>query len=436
MKQRPRNCMLRAQVMSLSLHIWVVDTLLTLYKTTGRIAQDTKESGLNIARIFSILKKSCKVQYYRVEIIINTMRTILSRKTLIKPKFFFALGAFLLAVGIAVGTANLPTLHAGDTASAEEATVIDLVNKSLPSVVSVVGVQELNGSSTVVDRGSGFVVSKSGLVLTNKHVVAQTDLAYKIFFSDGRKYTADVVARDPLNDVALLKIPGDNFAALTLGDSNGVKIGQTAIAIGNSLGQYENTVTKGIVSGLGRFVSASNDLTGGMETIEDAIQTDAAINQGNSGGPLLNSRNEVVGINTAIVLQGRGVGFAIPINLAKRAIASYQKNGRIVEPYLGVRYITIDAGLQETNHLSYDYGALISSGTDITSPAVITGSPAAAAGLKENDIILSVNDRLIRGKNTLRNIIANYQPGDKLTLVINRRGEILHLSVTLVEVPH
>jgi len=364
------------------------------------------------------------------------MRTILSRKTLIKPKFFFALGAFLLAVGIAVGTANLPTLHAGDTASAEEATVIDLVNKSLPSVVSVVGVQELNGSSTVVDRGSGFVVSKSGLVLTNKHVVAQTDLAYKIFFSDGRKYTADVVARDPLNDVALLKIPGDNFAALTLGDSNGVKIGQTAIAIGNSLGQYENTVTKGIVSGLGRFVSASNDLTGGMETIEDAIQTDAAINQGNSGGPLLNSRNEVVGINTAIVLQGRGVGFAIPINLAKRAIASYQKNGRIVEPYLGVRYITIDAGLQETNHLSYDYGALISSGTDITSPAVITGSPAAAAGLKENDIILSVNDRLIRGKNTLRNIIANYQPGDKLTLVINRRGEILHLSVTLVEVPH
>ncbi|MFA5954500.1 MAG: trypsin-like peptidase domain-containing protein [Patescibacteria group bacterium] len=363
------------------------------------------------------------------------MLNIVSHSRSVRPSLYFAAAGFFIAVGILVNVSPLRLLRATDTPSPEESAIVSIIAHSLPSVVSIVGVQDQGQTSSVVGRGSGFVVSKDGLILTNKHVVEQPNLTYRIFFDDGRKFTAKVVARDPLNDIAILKIPGNNFTSLALGNSDNVKIGQTTIAIGNSLGAYENSVTKGIVSGLGRFINASNDLTGSTETIEDAIQTDAAINQGNSGGPLLNSRGEVMGINTAIVLQGRGVGFAIPINLAKNAISSYQKNGRIVEPYLGVRYVSINAEFQETNKLRYDYGAMVSSGTDARSPSVIAGSPAAIGGLQDGDIILSVNNVLIRGKNTLRDIITTHKPGDKLTLVVARAGSVLNIVVTLVEVP-
>lgn len=271
-----------------------------------------------------------------------------------------------------------------------------------------------------IGGGTGFIISEDGMVLTNKHVVLDEEADYTILTSEGEKFSAKILAKDPLQDIAILKInPEDNgslkiFPKVKLGDSDKIQIGQTAIVIGYVLGRYQNTVSVGIISGLGRTITASGG--GFYETLEDIIQTDAAINKGNSGGTLLNLRGEVIGINTAIDVEGQNIGFAIPINKAKRDIEQVKKDGKIVYPFLGVRYILITEEIQRENNLTVNQGAWIVS--DPGEPAVIQGSAAQEAGLKEGDIILEFNGEKITLENSLAKIITKYNPGDEISLKV------------------
>jgi len=278
-----------------------------------------------------------------------------------------------------------------------------------------------------IGGGTGFIVSEDGMILTNKHVVLDDEADYTVVFSDGSRFPAKVLAKDTLQDIAILKIDQEEiitsngeidfkaFPKVELGDSDKIQIGQTAIAIGYALGRYQNTVSVGIISGLGRTISAS----GGdfVEILEDVIQTDAAINKGNSGGPLLNSKGQVIGINTAIDLEGQSVGFAIPINPAKRDVEQVKAIGKIVYPFLGVRYLLITKEIQEKNDLPVDYGAWVIKGPKGES-AVFPDSVAQEAGLKEGDIILEFNSERIAIQNTLAKLIMKYSPGDEITLKV------------------
>jgi S1-C subfamily serine protease len=281
-----------------------------------------------------------------------------------------------------------------------------------------------------VSFGTGFIVSADGFLLTNKHVVADNEAEYTIFFSDGGKKSAKVLARDPFQDLAVLKIEGSDLPYVKLGDSSKVKTGQTAIAIGNALGEFRNTVSVGVVSGLQRSIVAMGATTG-PETLQELIQTDAAINPGNSGGPLLNLRGEVVGINTAVAQGAENVGFAIPINKAARALESVNKFGKIVTPFLGVRYITITKDFAKTEKLNRDYGALLAARE--IEPAVVPGSPAEKAGLKAGDIILELNGQRVSMEQTLASLIQNQSAGDTVTLKVFRDGKEQEVKVTLEE---
>ncbi len=282
-----------------------------------------------------------------------------------------------------------------------------------------------------VGGGTGFIISSDGLILTNKHVVTDTEAEYSVVLNDGKIYETKVVDRDPFNDIAILKIEAKDLPTVALGDSDKVKVGQTVIAIGFSLGEYSNSVTKGIISGKGRDIVAGAG--GKSEKLEDVFQTDAAINPGNSGGPLINLAGEVIGINTAINREGQSVGFAIPINTAKSAISSVKQQGKIVRPYLGVRYVVINEQIKERNNLSVDYGALIVRGETVSELAVVPGSPADKAGLEENDIILEVDGIKLSQEQSLAKEVAKHQPGDTITLKILHDGEEKIISVKLEE---
>jgi len=284
-----------------------------------------------------------------------------------------------------------------------------------------------------IGGGTGFIVSSDGLILTNKHVVSDKNASYTVYLNTGEKYEAKVLAVDPIDDIALIKIEAHNLPTLTLGDSDGIKVGQTVIAIGNALGEFRNTVSVGVVSGLSRSITAS-DASGNTETIDNVIQTDAAINLGNSGGPLINLKGEVIGINTAIASGAENIGFAIPINRAKKAIESYQKFGKITAPYIGIRYILINSAIQKQNNLPVDYGAWINAGSS-KEPAVISNSPAAQAGLKEGDIILEFNGEKITTTNTLNGILKKYKVGDKVSLKILRDKQEMTIELVLGERP-
>ncbi len=287
------------------------------------------------------------------------------------------------------------------------------------------GKQEVGG-------GTGFIVdAKRGYIVTNKHVVRDTEAEYSVLTNDGKRYDAKVLARDPFNDVAILQIKAKGLTAVQLGDSDALEMGQTVIAIGNALGEYRNTVTKGVVSGIGRTIVAGS--SSGSERLEGVIQTDAAINPGNSGGPLVNLNGEVIGINTAIDREGQLIGFAIPINTVRKVIESVEKYGRIVRPYMGVRYIMINKQIAEDNNLEVDYGALIVKGEKPTDLAVIPGSPADKAGLVENDIILEVNGVKVDEKNSLAKLIQQYNVGDEITLKIWHKGEVKEVRLKLEE---
>ncbi len=283
-----------------------------------------------------------------------------------------------------------------------------------------------------IGGGSGFIVSSEGLILTNKHVVSDTEAEYTVLMNDGKKYSAKVLAIDPSQDLAIIKIENgtSSLSTVKLGDSDSIQIGQTVITIGNALGEFRNTVSVGVVSGLSRTITASG---GGLtETIEDLIQTDAAINSGNSGGPLLNLKGEVVGINTAMASDAQSIGFAIPINKAKKDIESVKSLGKIVYPFLGVRYVLINDTIRSDNKLPVDYGAWIQRG-DNGEAAVAKGSSAAKAGLKEGDIILEFSGEKITTDNTLAKIIMKYNPGDKVALKVLRNNKEITVDVVLGE---
>lgn len=282
-----------------------------------------------------------------------------------------------------------------------------------------------------VGSGTGFIISSDGLILTNKHVVLDEKASYAVLTNDGKKYEAKVLARSPIEDLAILKIEARNLPVASLGNSDTLELGQTAIAIGNALGEFRNTVSVGVISGLARTVTA-----GGMgyeETIHNVIQTDAAINPGNSGGPLVNLKGEVIGINTAMASGAENIGFAIPINKAKRDIESVKTKGKIEAPFLGIRYLIINSELAKEKKLSVDYGALIAS--DGKNPAIVSGSPAERAGLKKGDIILEINGQKITEDNTLGSIISRFSPGDIIDLKILRDGKELNLKVVLGKYP-
>lgn len=326
----------------------------------------------------------------------------------------------------------------------EESATIAVVQKAAPAVVSIIVKKDVpiyrsnpfdfffdpfDSSQTApqmekqeVGGGTGFFVSADGMIVTNRHVVNDVRAEYTAITQDGKEYSATVLARDPVRDVALVKISGENFPVLELGDSKNLQVGQTVIAIGNSLGEFSNSVSRGIVSGLQRDITAGSGLGGQTERLEGIIQTDAAINPGNSGGPLLDISGKVIGINTAIAEGAQNVGFALPIDSVKNSITQVRETGEISMPFIGVRYIILDKVIQEQNGLNYDYGALILRGESRTDLAVIPGSPADKAGIVENDIILEVDGEKVTQQNDLMEILSQYKVGDEITLTVWHKG--------------
>ena len=310
----------------------------------------------------------------------------------------------------------------------------------LPFKLEVPQQRQIGAKKQRVGEGTGFIVSEDGMILTNKHVVVDKDAEYSIITNDGKKYAVKVLARDPFQDLAIIKIEQENvatgsnvvfpaFPVLKLGDSSDLQIGQTVVAIGNALGEFRNTVSVGVISGLGRTITAEG---GGIsETLEDIIQTDAAINPGNSGGPLLNLRGEVIGINVAMA-SAQSIGFAVLINEAKRDIIDAKTNGKIVYPLLGVRHTLITPENQEDLKTPVDYGSLIARGSQ-GEAAITPGSAADKAGLKAGDIILEVDGVKITQNNSLGKMIRSHLPNDKITLKVLRGKEELTLEATLGE---
>lgn len=344
----------------------------------------------------------------------------------------------------------------------EDSAVIEVVQKSSPAVVSILISKDVsrvrsffsnpfdfpnffnpfednapndNSGETqkqTVGGGSGFLITSDGMIVTNSHVVDDTSASYTVIANDGKEYPAKVLATDPNQDVAIVKIEGKDFPTLNFGDSNSLQIGQTVVAIGNSLGEFSNTVSRGIISGLQRNVTAGSGF-GDTEKLNNIIQTDAAINPGNSGGPLLDVNGQVIGINVAMAQDAQNIGFAIPSNQVKKIVDQVKTTGKISIPYIGVRYLPIDKSIQKANNLPFSYGVLVARGQNIADLAVIPGSPADKAGLTENDIILELNGTKIDDKNDLSGLISQYNVGSEITLKVWHKGSTHDIKVKLEE---
>jgi serine protease Do len=314
----------------------------------------------------------------------------------------------------------------------EEENLSSVVSKVSPSVVSIITRSQSSdfyfGNATEEGAGTGIIVSKDGYVLTNKHVIDGASTV-GIALSDGTTYSdVQVLGSDPLNDVAFLKIPGvRDLPAAELGDSTSIRVGQKVVAIGNSLGQYQNTVTSGIISGTGRPVSAQAGSE--VETLTDLIQTDAAINPGNSGGPLLNLQGQVIGINTAIAADAQGIGFSIPIGATKGILKGVLAGKGVQRAYLGINYVPITADVAEFYKLSVKKGAYVFNGEGKT--AVAEGSPAAKAGIKDKDIITKVGDIEVGDRGSVSSLVAEFAPDDTIKLTVLRDGKTLTVDAKL-----
>ncbi len=332
----------------------------------------------------------------------------------------------------------------------EESAVISVVKEVGPSVVTIVeeslkpsqnldlGAFGFFGTQTPdVDEpvessiGSGFIVSTDGIVVTNKHVVSSSTSKYYVVTEDDERFEVNNIYRDPLNDLALLKITlsgntGQNLVSVELGDSDNLQVGQFVIAIGTALGEFRNTVTTGVISGLGRGITAGDVFQGFVEKIDNVIQTDAAINPGNSGGPLVNSRGQVIGINTAVVSGSQNIGFALPINILKESIKNFNETGQFNRAYLGVTYRTIDRETALLNNVPQ--GAYVQE--------VLSNSPADKAGIKRGDIIVSFDLKKVDNNNELSKLITSKRPGDEVKVQLWRDEETIDEVVNLDSVPN
>ena len=327
----------------------------------------------------------------------------------------------------------------------EESAVISAIDRAIPSVATITiskttrtpdriqfnpfdpfsPFRRQEGESQNLERniGSGFVIDKD-LVVTNKHVVSDPEASYSILTNDGEEYAIVDISRDPLNDLAILRIEEASLQAIVLGDSSTLKLGQTVIAIGTPLGEFTNTVTTGIVSGLGRGITAGSPFEGYVERLDNVIQTDAAINPGNSGGPLLNSVGEVIGINTAVSAGSQNIGFAIPVNVVKDLLNNFEESGgRIERPFIGVRYHMISKESAILNEVPE--GAYI--------VEVIPDSPADKAGIQPSDIITTIEEKRIKGEDdrTLQKEISGKKVGDTISISLFRDGTTIDTQLLL-----
>lgn len=336
------------------------------------------------------------------------------------------------------------TLELNQKVVTEESVVIDVAEKVSPSVVTVsitktnsqryfnfydpfgfFGQPSAEEQKIEQDIGSGFIVSKDGLVITNKHVVADTQAKYKVITKDDKEYEVKNIYRDPVNDMAILKIDpsADGLKPVDMGDSDKLKVGQFVVAIGTALGEFRHTVTTGVISGLGRGIEAGSPYEGLAERLDNVIQTDAAINPGNSGGPLLNSAGQVIGVNVAVSAQGQNIGFALPINTFKKSIENFEKTGKFDRPFLGVRYRLISQNAALLNEVPQ--GAYI--------VEVVPNSPASKAGLKVGDILTKFDGQAIKEKDgsELSKMIDSKKVGDQVKVSIWRDGREKETEVNL-----
>lgn len=347
----------------------------------------------------------------------------------------------------------------------EESAVIDAVKKAAPAVVSIVATADApklercfkngfggfggmsfqipstcqNGTEKQqISSGSGYLVTDDGYIMTNKHVVSEAaGTEYAVILNDeahkGKTVVATVLATDPTNDIAVLKIEETGLPFLAFADSDAIQVGQTAIAIGYALGEFENSVSKGVVSGLARSIEAEGSRMG-SERLSGIIQTDAAINPGNSGGPLLDIQGNVIGMNVAVA-SAQSIAFALPSNDVRFVFESVRNTGKIERAFLGIRYVPVDEELKLRRDLAYDYGALVVRGEAITDLAVSPGSPAEKAGIVEGDILLEWNGQRIDGEHTVADLVNKTRVGDSATIKIARKGEERTVSVTLAARP-
>jgi S1-C subfamily serine protease len=302
--------------------------------------------------------------------------------------------------------------------------VVDILGISGPTVInlgSASTTEDQNGNSESV-QGTGFIVDSEGLIVTNAHVVENSQLNYSVTLTDGTEYAAKVLGADKYDDVALLKIDAHNLPTVVLGDSGQLETGQTVFAIGNSLGRYQNTVTRGVVSGLSRAVQAGNSADP-LPRMSQLIQTDAAVNPGNSGGPLINLAGEVVGMNTLIDTEGTGLNFAVPVNTVKDVVSQIKIFGKASKSYLGVSFISLTKTFLWSKPLSVSQGAYVDS--------VIANSPAAKAGILPGDVITEVNKQKLTVQNELDIVAGQYQPGTQLLVTVVRGQQTLDLILVL-----
>lgn len=323
----------------------------------------------------------------------------------------------------------------------EESAVIDIADKSSQSVVTVsiktpqrqvLQFSPFGGFTQGVqggeqqDIGTGFIVSKDGQIVTNKHVVSAQG-TYKVVTKDDKEYDVVSINKDPNNDIAILKIDlpaGSQVQPLELGNSDNLKVGQFVVAIGTALGEFRHTVTTGVVSGLGRGITAGSAYEGFVEQLDNVIQTDAAINPGNSGGPLINSAGQVIGINVAVAQGAQNIGFAIPINIVKKALSEFNQNGKFIgKAYLGVKYEMIPLSTAILNKIPQ--GAYVAE--------IVPGSPAESAGLKVDDIITKLDGKDLKNETVLSDVVADKKPGDKIEMEVYRGEETINLTATLSE---
>ncbi len=363
--------------------------------------------------------------------------------------FFVVIGAL---IGLAAykttlsGKLALPTQSGGLTINqqsrvvvTEEDAITSAVAKTSPSVIAIAATQTqpvLNPfdpfaapqqpDSTSNTIGTGFVVSDKGIIVTNRHVVSDPNAKYTVVTRDAKKLDITKIYRDPTLDLAILQVNSTDLKALDLGDSSKLKVGQIAIAIGNALGQFDNTVTTGVVSGLGRSVTAGDGFSGQSEQLDNLIQTDAAINPGNSGGPLLDSSGNVIGVNVATTQGAQNIGFAIPINSVKAIVDEFVQTGTITRPFLGVsyRYISLDVALLQ----NVPQGAFVEN--------VISGSPADKAGIKAQDIITKIDGQRIDSESKISQITQSKKVGDSVSLEIWTNGTTRTVNATLVNYPN